>query len=469
MSEFLQNRFVLLLSAIVCFVAAFVISEKGKKDFSSAAIHFEKVLDKKEEHAQKELLQLAEQAKKNSYKEIFSEKPQYYESLFAREGLVFLIFEKDSLRFWTDNTVEVENSLSQNNFNNKIILLPNGWFEVEKMSSAGKKLFALILLKREYAYQNKYLTNEFQKEFNISQDVELKVDADKIGQKHKKDQSVAVGDVYESEGEYLCTLVFPPVNSASSFAFYFSIILNLLGFVFSVWFLQLEVDSLRDKIGKWWSVLLLTLTVGVLRYLTIGIDFPKVFYESHLFNPDLYGDASFLALSSLGDLLINTALFFYLAFYFYRTVSGSKKENEFLVFDAEKQYPEVVKWVMQFFLLSIFLFASRIINYVLISLISNSNIPFALNDIFSHNIFTYAALLIFGLLFISYFLIASKLIDLIREWKLSKRQNFIVSIAAVVLFVGVSFLQGSADSILVLWPALLFASVVWAKEKKTSF
>ena len=68
MSDFPGRRYVLLLSAVICFAAAFFLSGNNNSDFSSTAIQFEKVLDKKEEHAKKELDELAEKTKKWSYK-----------------------------------------------------------------------------------------------------------------------------------------------------------------------------------------------------------------------------------------------------------------------------------------------------------------------------------------------------------------------------------------------------------------
>ena len=98
--------------------------------------------------AKTELTELSEKSKISAYKELFSEKPAYYESLFDREGLAFFIFENDTLRFWTDNTVAIENRLAQNQFDKPLVKLLNGWFQVIKLSSGKKELFALILLKK---------------------------------------------------------------------------------------------------------------------------------------------------------------------------------------------------------------------------------------------------------------------------------------------------------------------------------
>ncbi len=470
LTDFIYSRFFLLACAVVCFASAFFISVKDNVDYSSASEKFERVLHKKEMHAKEELIELSEKANRLTYKELFSEKIEYYESLFEREGFVFLIFENDTLKFWTDNTVAVDNLCSRNNFIGKIVKLPNGWFSIEKFSVGKKKLFALILLKKEYSYQNKYLVNEFQRDFNLNSDVEVKLHPDKVGQNQVGSAEVSNGDVYEKKGDYLCTLVFPSAGAGSSSSLFFlAIILNILGLFFVLWFLRAEVDSLSDKIGKGWAALLLAITVIVLRYLCIEIDFPKIFYETKLFNPELYGDANSFWLGSMGDLLINTILIFYLIFYFYRNVFSTETKNEFLVFDESKNRKKIFMWLVPFFLLSVVFFTSRIINYIFSSVISNSNIPFTLSDIFSQNIFTYLSLLIIGLLFVSYFLLLDKISDIIFSFGLRKNKLIITSLLSMTFFVAVSHLLGTVDLILVFWPILLYLIILWMKQKKYSY
>lgn len=471
LTNFLRSRYVLLLSAIICFAVAFFISGKDNLDYSSASENFERVLHKKEMHSKEELKELSEKANKWTYEELFSEKTHYYESLFEREGLVFLIFENDTLRFWTDNRVAVDNLRSRNNFSGKIVKLPNGWFSIEKLfvgptkgtdsvfQRRKKELFALILLRKEFAYQNKYLVNEFQRDFNLHSEVELKLNLDKIGQKLSGGAEVSNGDVYEKKGDYLCTLEFPSAISANSFAFYLSILLSILGLIFSIWFLQAEVRSLSDKIGKGWSVLLLAVTIGALRALTIEIEFPGVFYETKLFSPELYGDASYSWLGSLGDLLINAILLFYLSFYFFSAINA----------ETEKYVKEIYKWIIPFTFISFLFFASGIINYIFSGLISNSDISFTLNDIFTQDIFTCAALSIAGLFIISYFLLLDKTMDVVRALELKRKQILIITLSSVLLFTVVSHLLGTVDLILVFWPVLLFGFVAWSKEKKLRY
>ncbi|MBI3500262.1 MAG: GHKL domain-containing protein [Bacteroidetes bacterium] len=450
-NNFIRSRFFLLACAVISFALAFFISGKEKADYSSTAERFEKILEQKETHAKKELNELGEKTKTWSYEKIFSEKPGYYENLFDKEGLEFLIFENDTLRFWTDNMVAVDNHLSHTNFNEKIVKLPNGWFHVEKISSGKKDLFALILLKHQYNYQNKYLVNEFQQDFNLSSDVEVQIDKEKITQNNPKNS--LSGDVYEGEN-YLFTLVFPSSSTVNPFTFFFAIILNLLGLIFSLWFLQSEENSLAEKIGKGWSFLLLTATLIVLRYLSIEIHFPQIFYETKLFSPELYGDAEYFWLGSLGDLLLNSILIFYLSFYFFRDVELSFYKSKFLI---------------TFFLLLIVFFFSRIINYIFSSLIINSSISFTLSDFFSQNIFTYLSLLVLGFLFISYFLLLDKISGIISSFTSEKNKLNVIIFSSIIFFIVVSHLLGTVDLILVLWSPLLFLIILWMKRRNFSY
>lgn len=465
LTGFLRSRLLLLLAAVVCFFLAYFISGRGSADFSSSARDFENILYQKEEHAKQELKELGEKAEKWSYHQIFSEKPGYYESLFEREGLEFLIFENDTLKFWTDNTVAVDHYLPANDFDNKIARLPNGWFGVERHVTGNKKLFALILLKREYSYQNKYLTNEFQRDFNLDNETEVVIDQQKVGQKNTESPEANRRDVYERKGDYLCTLEFPASNYAGSFVFYLAIFLNLFGFIFSLWALQAEVDSQKDKIGKGWSIILLSLTVIILRYLTIEIDFPGVFYETPLFSPELYGDAAYSWLGSLGDLLINAILLFYLSYYTYRNIITAEKQKN--IFEDEKK--KFFNFITPFALLFVLFLLSGTINYIFSGVISNSNIPFTINDIFSQNGFTYLALIIVGLFFVSYFLLMERSVDIVLSIKLKRSHLLLVSLFSIFVFTAVSHLLGTVDLILVFWPVVLFLFILWAKTRKFGY
>ena len=454
MKKLLRNRLVIILSSALCFAAAYFISLKTNDGFINKAKKFEEVFHEKEQYSKNELSDLADKAQKLPYAEIFTEKQGYYEDLFEEKGIVFLIFEKDYLSFWTNNTVAVDPYLPSNNFNNKIVRLPNGWFGVEELSAGNKKLFALILLKKEYPYQNKYLLNEFQSSFDIDRRAELFIN----DTPHKESVSLEdkTIDIYEEDGHYVCTLKFPANGKVSWYVYFFYLLFNGIAVLLLLRLLELQVDIYKERIGRIWSVLLLCLSVGLLRYLSIIIDFPPLFYTTKIFSPELYGDATFVWLRSLGDLLINALLVFYLVGYAYANI------HTFCMYRK-------AKLIQSFFVLLVLFLLSAIINYVFEGLINNSSIPFTITDFFSLNGYTYLALIILGLLFTSYFLIIDKTVEVILFCNIKNKLMIPVALLSAGVFIIISHLIGTVDLVLIFWPLLLFAIVVWVKSKQTGY
>lgn len=452
--DFFMSRFFLLVCAVICFALAHFIPDIRQADFVSESEKFQRILYKKEEHAKSEIAELSKKSDNLTYEELFSEKINYYETLFEREGLVFLIFERDTLRFWTDNTVAVDNYLPKNNLEGKIVKLPNGWFAIQKLEKGEKILFALILLKREYSYQNKYLVNEYEKDFSLNTGVNIVIDSSNVGRRISEKDKIFKRDVYEKKGDYLCTLVFPGTESHSIIFFYLAILLGAFGLVFTVWYFHAEVSSLSGKIDNLWLVVLLFGALFLLRYLSVEVRFPKIFYETRLFSPELYGDASSVWLGSLGDILISVLLLFYIILYVIRKVGVS-----FSIPAQCGRQRVIMEWMVPFGLFFVLLLSSRIVNYVFQSVILNSSIPFTINDLFSHNIFTYLGLFVLSLLFISYFLLADKVAVILLSLPLTRGNFFIVFGVTAVIFVFISHLLGTLDLAFILWPILLFICV----------
>ena len=93
-----------------------------------------------------------------------------YANLFNEKGIAFFIYDNDSLQFWTDNHPAVENYMLNVCLEKKIVKLKNGYYEVVKHSRNAYspfQLYALILIKNGFAYQNKYLRNSFNKYLDL--------------------------------------------------------------------------------------------------------------------------------------------------------------------------------------------------------------------------------------------------------------------------------------------------------------
>ena len=81
--------------------------------------------------------------------------------LLEKEGIVFLGYSGDSLLFWTDNSIPVDNYSIDKQLYNNIEKLKNGWYLIRQTTINNYKLFGLILIKKEYSYQNEFIQNDF--------------------------------------------------------------------------------------------------------------------------------------------------------------------------------------------------------------------------------------------------------------------------------------------------------------------
>jgi signal transduction histidine kinase len=93
-----------------------------------------------------------------------------YAATFNERGIAYFIYENDSLQFWTDNHPAVENYMLNICLEKRLVKLKNGYYEVirhPKNAYSFFQLYALVLIKNNFPYENKYLKNEFNKRLRI--------------------------------------------------------------------------------------------------------------------------------------------------------------------------------------------------------------------------------------------------------------------------------------------------------------
>ena len=82
--------------------------------------------------------------------------------LLETEGIIFLGYSGDSLLYWTDNSIPVENYSIDKQLYNNFEKLKNGWYVIRQNNINNYKLFGLILIKKEYTYQNEFIKGALQ-------------------------------------------------------------------------------------------------------------------------------------------------------------------------------------------------------------------------------------------------------------------------------------------------------------------
>lgn len=452
LKNFFKNKFFFLVFAALLFLAAYFLYHPFVDGASPAISDFEQILHKKEARLNDEMSLLAKRAETQSYPQLFAEKPDYYNTLLEQEGLAFLIYENDTLKFWSDNSIAVENWMKEVCLDTKMVKLHNGWFEVMKPntnSSTAKTIVGLILIKNEYPYQNKYLVNEFQKDFAVPAETKLIVNF-----------PAATDQVKDLNQEYLFSLEFNSANNSIALHSYFALVFNLLGFFFVILFLKKVFLSVKDRIGNNTGLVLFAISVLLLRYFTIKFSMPQIFYDFELFSPKVYADASSVWLTSLGDLMINTVLLFFLTYFILKEyrIEG--------ILTKLKNFNRLVFLLLMF--LAFFWF-SWIITSLFSGLIKNSNIPFSINNLFSLNQYSYVALVIIGLLLFIYFLCADKIVSVLKQFQLNKKQYVVVFIISAAVHSTILHLLGILDLIIVFWPFVLIIAIAVIKQKQITY
>jgi signal transduction histidine kinase len=209
--------------------------------------------------------------------------------------------------------------------------------------------------------------------------------------------------------------------------------------------------------GKNYSTIAFIIFVIAIRYVSIKLSFPESFYSFDLFRPQVFANANSIWLTSLGDLLLNVLLLFFLTYVFFN-------ECEFnAVVDRLKK---INKLVLSFAFFLAFFWFSWVINGLFIGLIKNSNIPFSINNLFTLNEYSYIGIIIIGLLLFIYFLFADKMVSVLKQLKLNTKQYALVFIVSAAVHTFISHLLGTLDLIVIFWPFLLVLSIALIKQKQ---
>ena len=372
MQKFFKNKYSLFLLAFVFLATGAFLYYTFSGGAAPTIKGFESVLHKKEQRLNQEMLALAKRAESESYNDLFAKSPSYYSELMKDEGVALLIYENDTLKFWSDNSIAVENWVKEVCLDSQMAKLHNGWFEVVRPhtnANTTKAIVGLVLVKNEYPYQNKYLVNEFQKDFAVPAETKLITD-----------NPNASNDVRNYNGDYLFSLEFNPANNSVSLASYVSVLLSLLGFVFLVAFLKVFCTDLLSKHGKNYCTITFLFLIAALRYFSIKFGFPESFYSFDLFSPTIFANANSIWLTSLGDLLLNVILLFYLTYTFFKDCEFDSLVN---------RLQKLNKLLLAFLFFLAFFWFSWLINGLFIGLIKNSNIPFGINNLFTLNQYSY--------------------------------------------------------------------------------
>lgn len=352
----------------------------------------------------------------------------------SEKGISFLVFENDTLKYWSNNEIAVGQLFSTSGFQKRLIRYPNSWHVAKVKDFNERKVVALILIKSQYTFENAFLKNEFQKSFG--KNLRAKI----------SDEKTEKLDIYGKDGTYLFTLhQLPPVeiDFFNSFAalLYFLAVAFLMGFILK-WFRWLV---LKTSISRNIFVVITSALLVLLRYLMLKYSLPDVLTKLPLFDPYHYAKSFWFP--SLGDFYINSFFLLFIAYLFYREFDYAR----ILKLGIK---PFICLFFTTFFISLYYLF----FHYLLNGLIFNSSVLIEVYNVFYPNFYTLVGYLGIAFLLASLVIFIDKFISIYSGnftfWKFTGLISFFILLVFIPFMI--------ADKAVTVYQLLFLFAIVFS-------
>jgi signal transduction histidine kinase len=350
--------------------------------------------------------------------------------LWQDEGIAVFLYRDDTLVYWSDNNVPAGNILDNKLFSSRFIYYANGWFRVITKESRNLKVIGLALVKHDYPYQNDYLVNDFQKDFDLNSNIQL-------------DTIPGLINISTNNGQFIFSLNYQNQHETAVRMHLLVYALFLIAFVTLIvllFYLYQLFSFFRER------PFLLLLAFGIdaifLRFVLLYFEIPHFLYQTDLFSPYYYA-TSFIS-PSLGDLVVNSLLWLTLAWIFY------DRFNFTLI-----KFRTRVKLFLSIGLILI----NGVLFYLLIStirrMVMDSNIELNLNNIFNIDIYSILGFFAMTSLVMAFFLVTSRLNMLICQSGMKKWTYIIIALLIALLIIPM-FPREADHAPGYIYPAMLF-------------
>lgn len=329
-------------------------------------------------------------------------------------GISFAVYENDSIKFWSNNTIVFEPLFSESKFADRVIQTPNSWQLVRTKEFGNRRIVGLIKIKSSYAFENAFLINQFQKSFGKG--LKAGIIRDRL----------EGSEIFGKDGAFLFSVI-NQGNTSNSYLAFASAVFYFLALVFLLllilqWFRWLVLKTRLNR------NLLIVLSIGLLvflRFLMLKYKFPALLSTLPLFEPYHYAKSFWFP--NLGDFFLNTFLLLFISFLVFR-------EFDYQGMVKKGLRPVYSLFVTSFIITVYYLF----FHYLLKGLVMNSSILIEVYNVFYLNVYTLIGYLGIAFLILSLLLLIDKFVSVYAEdfsfWE------FIAYVTAFILMIYVPFL-----------------------------
>ncbi|MBK9190420.1 MAG: GHKL domain-containing protein [Crocinitomicaceae bacterium] len=355
----------------------------------------------------------------------------------------YFVYTRDTMTLWTSNSIPVSTTRDTTINDGNIILLQNGYYKFEYITAGEKLYVAAMLIKYEYGFENDELVNKFSP--NLLKNFKGKL------------LPAAGPEGYPVKNKYgkiifrIAPLEDPEKNTLLEVIIFFCYMISFMILI------QLLINATQKLLLRK-PVLLVIFPIALLllRVIWIKSGWLGPFEKFELFNPELFASEG---VSSLGDLIINVAIFYLLVhFLLKRTRNWFKEGNTRL---------KLLVFIVPLFTVS-FLVAFEI-NDLIRDLVYDSQIKFDLEYFFDLDLYSFISIGIIGTVFYCYFRLIQYIVIQLRksEFELNKLAFLWFFICAAYIVIDQIF---SDHSLLTsCWPVILSGVLLWFQYQEREY
>ncbi len=355
------------------------------------------------------------------------------------------VYQKNQLISWTSSQVPIPFISPQKQLSKEVNHLKNGWYYFTHAKKGDFDVYGSFLIKSNYVFQNKDLKNNFANDFKGI------INGDLL----PPNQSAY--NIYNDEGDPVFSIL--PIDEYQPNEWIEIVVFFCFIIGFFIW-LQLLVQSSQILLLKKPGFLVIfPLGLILLRFLSIEMNWLAFLANFKIFSPELFASSEFVP--SLGDLIINVSIFYFLVhFLLKRTRNWFKEGNQKL---------KLVLYIVPLFIASFY--SAFKINELIYSLVYDSKINFNLELLFDLDVYSFISIVIIGACFYAYFKFVQFII--IQFKKNQFEWNKLAFLWALLTFsyIIIDFMKLNHSFLTTVWPIILSGFLLWFefKEKKYKF
>ena len=356
-------------------------------------------------------------------------------------------YKNDSLFYWSGNAAFPLTPLYAIEEGTSLAKLKNGWFQLCKHTDTltHETLLALIPVKYDFPFENRFLQNSYALELHLPDNLQLS--------EQKIEGSVPVksavgkplfylyisGDVKHAEADWILLLA------------------QMVLLLVVAYYINSIAGALVQKQNFVFGFLVLIVGLVALRIVLLLVNQYTEFYKLELFDPRYYASSSIT--QSLGDLLINAVLLFWLiAFYLRYAPVGNC---------GRKWAPGAILYMLP---LAVFV-CTLLVWWLFKTLVIDSVISFEVYNILSLDAYSLLGLICIAVLLVGHYVFSKRLLQTLASSELPF-SKFILIVCITSLLVAVFTLGSSFRESLVfasIWSAAFCMVVFLLHKLNTSF